>query len=46
MEEVLQGGDMVCSRHKEGGEDLPGPEAQTKVDGSSEAFGDVLERGL
>ena len=46
MEKVLQGGDMVCSRHEEGGENLPGPEVKTKVDGSSEALGDVLERGL
>ena len=46
MEKVLQGGDLVCSRHKEGGENLPSSEVKAEVDGSGEALGDVLERGL
>ena len=46
METVLQGGDMVRSRHEEGGEDLPRTEVEAEIDGSGEALGNVLERGL
>ena len=46
VEEILQRGDMVCSRHKEGGEDLPSSEVEAEIDGSGEALGNVLERGL
>ena len=46
MEEVLQGGDMVCTRDEANGENLLGTEAETETDRSGEALGDVVERGL